>query len=120
MAGFNRGGGFRPGSTSLLPADGFVGYWANKQLFGVVSQLSAERFTQAVAGSDGSGRNTMVHILSEEWGWLDRCGGTRRGAALDASDCPTVESLVERWQQVARAQRMVFTSQMAAAALAEV
>ncbi|MBZ5550871.1 MAG: DinB family protein [Acidobacteriia bacterium] len=76
------------------------GYWANKQLFGVLSQLSAEEFTQPVAGSYGSVRNTMVHILSAEWGWLDRCGGTRRGAALDASDYPTLASLVERWQQV--------------------
>ena len=40
------------------------GYWANKQLFGVLSQRSAEQFTQLVAGSYGSVRNTMVHILS--------------------------------------------------------
>lgn len=76
------------------------GYWANKQLFGVLSQLSAEQFTQPVAGSYGSVRNTMVHILSAEWGWLDRCGGTQRGAALDASAYPTLAALVERWQQV--------------------
>jgi uncharacterized damage-inducible protein DinB len=76
------------------------GYWANKQLFGVLSHLSEEQFTQPVAGSYGSVRNTMVHILSAEWGWLDRCGGTRRGGALDASDYRTVASLVERWQQV--------------------
>jgi len=44
------------------------GYWTNKQLFGVLSQLSAEQFTQPVAGSYGSVRNTMVHILSAEWG----------------------------------------------------
>ena len=40
------------------------GYWANKQLFGALSQLAAEQFTQPVAGSYGSVRNTMVHILS--------------------------------------------------------
>ena len=33
-------------------------------------------------------------------GWLDRCGGAQRGAALVASDYPTVTSLIERWQQV--------------------
>jgi uncharacterized damage-inducible protein DinB len=44
------------------------GYWANKQVFGILSQLSPEQFTQPVAGSYGSVRNTMVHILSAEWG----------------------------------------------------
>jgi uncharacterized damage-inducible protein DinB len=42
----------------------------------------------------------MVHALSAEWGWLDRCGGAKRGAALVASDFPTAASLIERWQQV--------------------
>ncbi len=51
------------------------GNWANRKLFQVMSQLTPEQFTQAVAGSYGSIRNTMVHIMSAEWGWLDRCGG---------------------------------------------
>jgi uncharacterized damage-inducible protein DinB len=76
------------------------GYWANRQLFSVLRQLSADQFTQSLAGSYGSVRNTMVHMLSAEWGWLDRCGGTPRGAALKASDYPTLQSLIERWQQV--------------------
>ena len=75
-------------------------YWANKKLFKVLSQLTTEQFTQPVAGSYGSVRNTMVHILSAEWGWLDRCGGPQRGGALVASDYPTTASLIDRWQQV--------------------
>ena len=59
------------------------GYWANRKLFDVISQLTPEQFTQPVAGSYGSIRNTMVHILSAECGWLDRCGGPARGARLD-------------------------------------
>ncbi|MDQ1473743.1 MAG: toxin ParE1/3/4, partial [Bryobacterales bacterium] len=43
------------------------GYWANRKLFVVLSQLTAEQFTQPVAGSYGSVRNTMVHVLSAEW-----------------------------------------------------
>ena len=75
-------------------------YWANGKLFEVLSQLTTEQLTQSVAGSYGSVRNTMVHILSAEWGWLARCGGARRGPALVASDYPTVTSLIERWRQV--------------------
>ena len=73
------------------------GYWANKKLFQVASQLTPEQFTQTVAGSYGSIRNTLVHVLSAEWGWLDRCGGPKRGAALKPDDYPTMESLVETW-----------------------
>ena len=51
------------------------GHWADRKLFDVISQLTPAQFTQPVAGSHGSIRNTMVHVLSAEWGWLDRCGG---------------------------------------------
>ncbi len=76
------------------------GYWANAKLLAVVSQLSPEQFTQSVAGSYGSIRNALVHILSAEWGWLDRCGGAQRGPALAATDYSTVTSLMDRWRQV--------------------
>ena len=75
-------------------------YWANQKLFAVVSQLTPEQFTQNVAGSYGSVRNTLVHTLSAEWGWLDRCGGQPRGAALKADDYPSVASLIEAWTKV--------------------
>ena len=76
------------------------GYWANKKLFQVLSQLTPEEFTRNVAGSYGSIRNTLVHVLSAEWGWLDRCGGHKRGPALKPDDYPDVESLVARWTAV--------------------
>jgi uncharacterized damage-inducible protein DinB len=76
------------------------GYWANKKLLGVVSQLTPEQFTQPVAGSYGSIRNTLVHVLSAEWGWLDRCGGPARGERLNPADYPTVESLTQAWAKV--------------------
>ena len=76
------------------------GYWANRKLFQVVSQLRQEQFTETVAGSYGSIRNTLVHVLSAEWGWLDRCDGPQRGPALKPDDFPTVESLVTAWSRV--------------------
>jgi uncharacterized damage-inducible protein DinB len=78
------------------------GYWANARFLAVISQLTPEQFTQNVAGSYGSIRNTLVHMLSAEWGWLDRCGGPPRGAALKADDFPTLESVVTAWSQVER------------------
>jgi uncharacterized damage-inducible protein DinB len=75
-------------------------YWANGRLLEVISQLTPEQFTQSVGGSYGSVRNTLVHALSAEWGWLDRCGGPERGPRLDPEDFPTVQSLVETWSKV--------------------
>jgi len=76
------------------------GEWANKKLFAVSSQLTPEQFTQPVAGSYGSIRNTLVHALSTEWGWLDRCGGAKRGPSLKGEDYPALESVVTHWNRV--------------------
>ena len=72
-------------------------YWANRMLFGVIEQLTPGEFTQDVAGSYGSIRNTLVHTMSAEWGWLARCGGPSRGSQLKAEDFPTKQSVIEQW-----------------------
>ena len=77
-------------------------YWANTRMFEVVSKLTQEQFVQPVAGSYGSVRNTLVHMLSAEWGWLSRCGGSNRGNALKPDDYPTVDSLRATWSKVER------------------
>ena len=76
------------------------GYWANRRLFAALAQLSHDEFTQPVAGSYGSIRNTLVHTMSAEWGWLDRCGGEPRGAKLNPDDYPTLDSVVAGWSRV--------------------
>jgi uncharacterized damage-inducible protein DinB len=78
------------------------GEWANQKLFAVIGMLTTQQFTQPVAGSYGSIRNTLVHVLSAEWGWLDRCGGTKRGPALKADDYPTLDSVTATWSKVER------------------
>ena len=75
-------------------------FWANRKLFHVMLQLTPEQFSQFLSGSHGSVRNTMVHVLSAEWGWLDRCGGRERGAPLNPADFPTAASLVQAWNRV--------------------
>jgi uncharacterized damage-inducible protein DinB len=72
-------------------------YWANGRLFPVLAGLSDEQFTRDVAGSYGSIRNTLVHMMSAEAGWLDRCGGPPRGERLNPMDFPTLESVQRRW-----------------------
>jgi uncharacterized damage-inducible protein DinB len=76
------------------------GYWANKRVFEAIARLTPEQFRQPVAGSHGSIRNTLVHALSAEWGWLSRCGGPARGPALQPDDFATLDSLLETWNKV--------------------
>jgi len=72
-------------------------YWANRKLFAVIDKLSPDEFTRNVAGSYGSIRNTLVHTMSAEWGWIARCGGPARGPLLKADDYPTAGSVIEQW-----------------------
>ena len=76
------------------------GYWANAKLFPVIAQLTPEQFTHPVVGGHGSIRNTIVHVMSAEWGWISRSGGPERGPALKPPDFPTVESVLETWKKV--------------------
>jgi len=44
--------------------------WANKKVLQAVSALSAEQYTRDLGGSFRSVRDTLVHIIAGEWGWL--------------------------------------------------
>lgn len=76
------------------------GYWANHKLFEALAHLTTEEFTRDVAGSYGSIRHTLVHAMSAEWGWLERCGGAKRGDKLNAAAFPSLESVVQQWAHV--------------------
>jgi uncharacterized damage-inducible protein DinB len=44
--------------------------WANKSSLQAASTLSGDQFTRDLGGSFESVRDTLVHIISGEWGWL--------------------------------------------------
>ena len=87
------------------------GYWANQRLFAVLTTLTPDEFTRPVAGNHGSVRHTLVHMLSAEWGWLERCGGPPRGPKLDPDDYRNVESVVTTWNRVERDMRQFLSTQ---------
>ena len=76
------------------------GYWANSRLAPVLSELTTDEFTRQLAGGHASIRNTLVHAMSAEWGWMDRCGGPKRGPALVPADYQTVPDVMARWRDV--------------------
>jgi len=44
--------------------------WANNRVLRAVSALSVEQFTRDLGGSFRSVRDTLLHIVGGEWGWL--------------------------------------------------
>ena len=44
--------------------------WANGRVLQACSLLSTEQFTRDLGGSFASVRDTFVHIIAGEWGWL--------------------------------------------------
>lgn len=79
------------------------GGWTRTRLMEVLGGLAAEEFTRRVGPGHGSVRDTIVHIVSTDWGWLERCGGPARGPRLDPADYPTLASVASRWAAVEEA-----------------
>ena len=72
-------------------------YWANARLMKVLEKLTDDELTRVVSGGHGSIQSTLVHIMSAEWGWLERSGGPKRGPRLNPADFPTLASIRQTW-----------------------
>jgi uncharacterized damage-inducible protein DinB len=84
--------------------------WANEGLWPVLARLTVEEFTRPVAGGHASIRNTLVHMVSAEWGWLERCGGASRGPALRPRQYPTLAPVVAQCRFVERQMRFFLSA----------
>jgi uncharacterized damage-inducible protein DinB len=78
--------------------------WANARILEAVSALSAGQFTQDLGSSHRSVRDTLVHIVSGEWIWLQRWQGQSPKAMFDPANFPDLATLHARWAEVAREQ----------------
>jgi uncharacterized damage-inducible protein DinB len=56
--------------------------WANNRVLQAASALSPEQFTRDLGGSFRSVRDTLVHIIRSEWGWLTYWKATSHSAAF--------------------------------------
>jgi len=74
--------------------------WANQRILTVASTLASDDFIRPMGNSFSSLRDTLAHILSAEWIWLERWQGRSPRALLEAVTFPTVQSLESRWETV--------------------
>src|SRR6266403_245029 len=90
--------------------------WANNRVLHAVSTLSAEEFTRDLGGSFRSVRDTLVHIIGCEWGWLTIWKEpspssafvtdlwTRLGALFNPNKFPDGAAVQLKWAEVEREQ----------------
>ena len=90
--------------------------WANNRVLQAASALSAEQFTRDLRGSFRSVRDTLVHIIGGEWGWLAYWKEPSPGSAFltdlwDRHDVlfnpdgfPNIASVKSKWAEVEREQ----------------
>jgi uncharacterized damage-inducible protein DinB len=90
--------------------------WANNSVLQAVSTLSVEEFTRDLGGSFRSVRDTLVHMIGSEWGWLTiwnesslTCAfvtdlWTRLGTLFPPNAFPDVAAVQLRWAEVEREQ----------------
>jgi uncharacterized damage-inducible protein DinB len=71
--------------------------WANRRALEAASALTEEQFTRVLGSSFASVRDTLVHIYSGEWVWLERFQGRTPTAFPDAKPFNTVATLREHW-----------------------
>jgi carboxymethylenebutenolidase len=67
--------------------------WANAQLLPAGCKLSQEQFTRNLDSSFPSVRDTLVHIISSQWIWLQRWKGNSLKRHFDTAPFPTCESI---------------------------
>ena len=80
-------------------------YWVNERILATAAGLSPEQFTAPGPVSHGSLRDTLVHTLSAEWAWRQRCEGSSPEALLSQEDFPDLKSLARRWKEEEESMR---------------
>jgi uncharacterized damage-inducible protein DinB len=90
--------------------------WANNRVLQAASTLSAEEFTRDLGGSFRSVRDTLVHIVGGEWGWLTYWKEpspssafvtdlwTRHNALFNPNAFPDLAAVQLKWAEVEREQ----------------
>jgi len=79
-------------------------HWANTRILDAVSALTVEQFTQDLPSSYRSVRDTLTHIMSAEWIWLERWQGLSPIAMINPADFPDLDALKTKWTEVQREQ----------------
>ncbi len=86
-------------------------YWANARVLDACAQVTPEQFVTPARLSHSSLRGTLAHILGTEIVWRMRCQqGLSPAAVPGEREFPSLEALVERWNEEEKAMRAFLES----------
>jgi uncharacterized damage-inducible protein DinB len=77
-------------------------YWARDRQLEACASLTPEQFLRPMGSSFSSLHDTLVHLVSAEWVWLERWRGKSPRAMPPAWELPTLAAIEERWRVVER------------------
>lgn len=75
--------------------------WATAMVLDAVESLPRGAFTRDLNSSFGSMRDTLVHLMSAEWAWLERLGGRSPTAMPEEWKAYELAQIRQRWGEVA-------------------
>jgi uncharacterized damage-inducible protein DinB len=90
--------------------------WANNRILQSVSTLSDEQFTRDLGGAFRSVRETVLHIIGGEWGWLTYWKSSshtpafladlwdRHDALFRPDTFPDVNAVQSKWAEIEKEQ----------------
>ena len=73
--------------------------WANGKILDAARNITREQFLADASFPHGGLRSTLTHILFAEWIWRNRWEGTSPTVRIKPEEFPTVEALLQRWQE---------------------
>jgi uncharacterized damage-inducible protein DinB len=85
-------------------------YWAHRQVWNCVLELTDEQFVRASDYSIGSVHEQVVHTMGAEWLWLQRVRGEQTDPFLKPEDYPTRESVRNQWDEIEGGWRAFVTN----------
>jgi uncharacterized damage-inducible protein DinB len=74
--------------------------WAWGRTFSSVNSLDEAAYHASRQLFDGTVHKTLVHCLSAEYIWLERCNGRSPNALFDPRDFADARAIEERWTEI--------------------
>src|SRR5262245_58906794 len=90
--------------------------WANDRILSCVTAVSPDQLLKPLGGSFASLRDTVAHLISAEWIWLERWQGRRPTVLPEWISSPELSVLIENLRRV-EAERATFLASLDDASL---
>ncbi len=84
--------------------------WANDRTLTAARKLTVEQFHRDLSSSFPSVRDTLVHMVSADWVWLQRWYGHSPNGWAEASALQTVMDIRAKWEEIEDGQAAFIAS----------